>query len=61
MEIRLAQLEQEVADEAAFEDTFDLECDETGEHAIPELLVDDDAATQPYVIGRAPSRELTGS
>jgi hypothetical protein len=58
MEIVLAELEQEVADENAFDDTFDLELDDTREIAIPEPIVDENAWTQPYELGPAP-RDLS--
>lgn len=46
LEIAIAELEQEVADDTALDETFDLDCEETREW--PVLL--DDEVTQPYQI-----------
>jgi len=54
LEIVLALLEAELADDAALDETFDLERDETRE--VTEVIAFDDQWTQPYVLGRAPQR-----
>lgn len=54
LEIVLAVLEQELADEASLDETFDLDRDETRE--VTAVIDLDDQWTQPYVLGRAPER-----
>ncbi len=54
IEIVLALLEQELADDTALNETFDLERDETREVTI--VIDFEDQWTQPYVLGHAPER-----
>jgi len=54
LDIVLALLESELADDTAFDETFDLERDDTREVTV--VIEFDDQWTQPYELGRAPER-----
>ena len=54
LDIVLALLESESADDTVFDETFDLERDDTREVTI--VVAFDDQWTQPYELGRAPER-----
>jgi len=54
LDIVLALLESELADDTIFDETFDLERDDTREVTV--VIEFDDQWTQPYELGRAPER-----